>query len=131
MLKMEECLSPIQHLTYTCPLPCHSLLPCALLMHSCCPGISSTSPASEAGIAIYRVALVRQLFERIEQDYGTFISGISIPFRTGKKHSGTLNRQMGIVTRFKTIEGEAVGIRTRPWAGSSIRSARVGVCLLR
>jgi hypothetical protein len=38
------------------------------------------SPAREAGIAIYRVILVQQLFERLEQDYGTFISGISIPF---------------------------------------------------
>jgi len=54
--------------------------PCALLMHSGCPGISSTSTASEAGIAIYRVVLVRQLFGRLEPDYGTFISGISIPF---------------------------------------------------
>jgi len=39
---------PIQHLTYTCPPPRHPQLPCALLMHSGCPGISSTSPASEA-----------------------------------------------------------------------------------
>jgi hypothetical protein len=67
-------------------------------------------PASEAGIAIYRVVLVRQLFGRLEQDYGTFISGISIPFRTGNKHSGTLNRRIGIVTRFRTIEAEAVDI---------------------
>ena len=84
--------------------------PWALLMHSGCPGISSIFPAREAGIAIYRVVLVRQLFERFEQDYGTFISGISIPFLSGKKHSATLNRQMGIVTSFRTIEDEAVDI---------------------
>jgi len=36
------------------------------------------SPASEADIAICRVVIVRQLFGRFEQDYGTFISGISI-----------------------------------------------------
>lgn len=70
----------------------------------------STSPASEAGIAIYRVVLIRQLFERFEKDYGTFISGISIPFGTWKKHSATLNRLIGIVTRFRTFEDEAAGI---------------------
>ena len=39
-----------------------------------------------------------------------FINRISNPFRTGKKHSATLNRRIGIVTRFRTIEGEAVDI---------------------
>jgi len=38
----------IQHLTYTSPPPRHPQLPSALLMHSGYPGISSTSPASEA-----------------------------------------------------------------------------------
>ena len=58
--------------------------PYALLMHSGCPGISSTSSVSEAGIAIYRAVHVRRLFERLEHDYGTFISGISIPFEPGR-----------------------------------------------
>ena len=33
---------------------------------------------------------------------------------------------MGIVIRFRTIEGEAVGIEHDRGAGSSMRSARVG-----
>ena len=37
----------IQHLTYTYPPPRHPQLPCALVIDTGCPGISSTSPANE------------------------------------------------------------------------------------
>ena len=61
-----------------CPPPCHLPLTCTL--DELWQSGGSTSPTSEADIAIYRVILVRQLFERLEQNYGTLISGISIPF---------------------------------------------------
>lgn len=74
-------------------------------------GFNSTSLKSEAGSDINRVELVQRLLERFEQDYGTFISG-DFPsiIKRWREHSATLNRQVRIVTRFKTIEGEAVGI---------------------
>ncbi len=74
-------------------------------------GVNSTSLKNEVGSDINRVELVQRLLERFEQDYGTFISG-DFPsiLKRWREHSATLNRQVRIVTRFKTIEGEAVGI---------------------
>ncbi|MCK4938366.1 MAG: biotin--[acetyl-CoA-carboxylase] ligase [Methanosarcinales archaeon] len=74
-------------------------------------GVNSTSLKSESGSDINRVELVQRLLERFEQDYGTFINGdFDSILKRWRKHSATLNRQVRIVTRFKTIEGEAVGI---------------------
>jgi len=79
MLKMEEWLSsynilptPARHPAIHTPLrPLDALWLSEHKFHI---------PCEQSGIAICRVVLVRQLFERLEQDYGTFISGISIPF---------------------------------------------------
>lgn len=74
-------------------------------------GIHSTSLKNEVGSDINRVMLVQRLLERFEQDYRLFISGdFDSIIRRWKEHSATLNRQVRIVTRFRTIEGEAVGI---------------------
>ncbi|MDW7775926.1 MAG: biotin--[acetyl-CoA-carboxylase] ligase [Methanosarcinales archaeon] len=74
-------------------------------------GVHSTSLKSAAGSAINRVELVQRLLERFEQDYGTFMSGdFDSILKRWREHSATLNRRVRIVTRFRTIVGEAVGI---------------------
>ena len=74
-------------------------------------GASSTSLREDTGGDIDRVMLVRRLLERFEQDYTTFLNGdFNSILKRWRVHSATLNRQVRIITRFKTIEGEAVGI---------------------
>jgi len=74
-------------------------------------GASSTSLKEDTGGDINRVMLVRRLLERFEQDYTTFLNGdFNSILKRWRVLSATLNRRVRIITRFKTIEGEAVGI---------------------
>ncbi len=73
--------------------------------------ISTTSLKEETGKDIDRVLLIQSLLERLEKDYNTYLSGnFDSILNRWKEYSSTLNRRVKIVTRFKSIEGEAVGI---------------------
>jgi len=73
--------------------------------------ISTTSLKEETGSDIDRVLLIQSLLERLEKDYNTYLSGnFNSILNRWKEYSSTLNRRVKIVTRFKSIEGEAVGI---------------------
>ena len=73
--------------------------------------VSTTSLKEETGKDIDRVLLVQSLLERLEKDYNTYLNGnFDSILNRWKEYSSTLNRRVKIVTRFKSIEGEAVGI---------------------
>jgi BirA family biotin operon repressor/biotin-[acetyl-CoA-carboxylase] ligase len=73
--------------------------------------ISASSLKAETGGDIDRVFLIQRLLERLEQDIITFLEGDFASILTGwRKHSATINRRVKIITKFKIIEGEAVGI---------------------
>jgi len=73
--------------------------------------VSTTSLKEETGNDIDRVLLVQSLLDRLEKDYNTYLNGnFDLILNRWKEYSSTLNRRVKIVTRFKSIEGEAVGI---------------------
>jgi BirA family biotin operon repressor/biotin-[acetyl-CoA-carboxylase] ligase len=73
--------------------------------------INATSLKAETGGNIDRVLLIQRLLERLELDINTFLMGDFPSILAGwREHSATLNRRVKIITRFRTIEGEAVGI---------------------
>jgi len=73
--------------------------------------VNATSLKEETGGSIDRVLLIQRLLNQLEEDIITFMKGDFASILSGwKKHSATLNRRVKIITRFKTIEGEAVGI---------------------
>ena len=70
-----------------------------------------TSLEEDLGRRVDRVAITRKLLERFEEYYVTFLKG-DFPriLRYWREHSATIGRRVRIVTRWRTIEGEAVGI---------------------
>ena len=73
--------------------------------------INASSLQEETGEDIDRILLVRRLLERLEKNFTVYQEGDfpSILARW-REHSATINRRVKIITKFKTIEGEAVGI---------------------
>lgn len=70
-----------------------------------------TSLECELEERVDRVAITRNLLERFERYYTTFLKGdFSTVLRHWREHSATIGRRVRIVTRFRTIAGEAVGI---------------------
>jgi BirA family biotin operon repressor/biotin-[acetyl-CoA-carboxylase] ligase len=70
-----------------------------------------TSLLEETGGVVDRVAITQRFLERFEQYYATFMdAGFSQILRQWRAYSSTIGRRVKIVTKFRTIVGEAVGI---------------------
>ena len=73
--------------------------------------LQATSLKEEMGRVVDRIAITQRFLERFEQYYVTFSEG-GFPsiLKHWREHSSTIGRRVKIVTKFRTIEGEAVGI---------------------
>jgi len=73
--------------------------------------IGATSIKEELGREVDRVAITQNFLERFERHYVTFLTGDLHPvLEYWREHSSTIGRRVKIVTKFRTIVGEAVGI---------------------
>ncbi|MEA1945235.1 MAG: biotin--[acetyl-CoA-carboxylase] ligase [Euryarchaeota archaeon] len=73
--------------------------------------IGATSLSEELGREVNRVAITQNFLERFERHYVTFLKGdFHSVLEYWREHSSTIGRRVKIVTKFRTIVGEAVGI---------------------
>jgi len=73
--------------------------------------LQATSLLAETGGVVDRVAITQRFLERFEQYYATSLyAGFSQIIRHWRAYSATIGRRVKIVTKFRTIVGEAVGI---------------------
>lgn len=73
--------------------------------------IHATSLKEEMGRAVDRISITAHLLEKLERYYLTFLEGdFSSILKRWREYSSTIGRRVKIVTKFRTIEGEAVGI---------------------
>ncbi len=73
--------------------------------------LQATSLLEETGGVVDRVAITQRFLERFEQYYATFMDvGFSQILKHWREYSSTIGRRVKIVTKFRTIVGEAVGI---------------------
>ena len=73
--------------------------------------LRATSLKEELGRVVDRIAITQRFLERFEQHYVTFCEGgFPSVLEQWREYSSTIGRRVKIVTKFRTIEGEAVGI---------------------
>lgn len=73
--------------------------------------LQATSLKEETGQVVDRIAITQRFLERFEQYYVTFLTdGFPSVLKQWREYSSTIGRRVKIVTRFRTILGEAVGV---------------------
>ncbi|HIE31988.1 MAG TPA: biotin--[acetyl-CoA-carboxylase] ligase [Methanosarcinales archaeon] len=73
--------------------------------------LQTTSLREELGEDVDRIVLIRNILESFERHYTAFVKGdFDSILKSWREHSTTIGRRVRIVTRFRAIEGEAVGI---------------------
>lgn len=73
--------------------------------------LQATSLKEETGQVVDRIAITQRFLERFEQYYTTFLTdGFPSVITQWREYSSTIGRRVKIVTRFRTIVGEAVGV---------------------